>query len=401
MAIRKKIKNIFNDPALIMHYIRHYKRNALYKLLNTDYKLFKNHSFYPRILTLTLFNGCNCRCKMCDIGQSLLNKDRNDRLISKNVLSDDPMLALEDWKKLINESVKYKPDISFSGTEPLLSPFVLDLAKYIVKKGLNLHITTNAFFLEKYAKEFVKMANKNFNLGISLDGLFEKHDEIRGVPGIFNKALNALRIIDEEKKRLNKEDPAIYITTAITPYNYKNIVEFYNYFNENFPKTIKNIMFSHYFFKDNTVRDAHNKFYGDIYSIPSSNDDENIKNMDPQIIINQKNALAGLKNKNISYSFMPELKDESIIDYYKNSLKLVTEANKCVAFWRDASINPNGDVIVQAMCFGGKLGNIREKSLKKIWNGPEIKKLRDFIRKHKTTPACTRCCLLFRPYNLN
>ena len=400
MEIKRKIKNIVNDPTRIMHYLRHYKRNAIYTLLDTDYKLFKNRSFYPRILTLTLFNGCNCRCKMCDIGQSLLNQDRGNRLISKNVLSDDPMLALDDWKKLIDESAKYKPDISFSGTEPLLSPYVLELAKYILSKKLNLHITTNAFFLEKYAKEFVKIANKNFNLGISLDGLFEKHDEIRGVAGIFNKAINALKIMDEEKKKLNKEDPAIYITTAITPYNYKNMVEFYNYFNENFPETIKNIMFSHYFFKDNAMRDAHNKSYGDIYPILSSNDDENIKNMDPQIIIQQKNILDNMKNKNIPYSFMPELKDEAIIDYYKNSLKFVTGSKKCIAFWRDASINPNGDIIVQAMCFGGKLGNIKEKSLKKIWNSSEIKKLRDFIRKRKITPACTRCCLLFRPYNI-
>ncbi|MCB9247272.1 MAG: hypothetical protein H6613_01355 [Ignavibacteriales bacterium] len=56
---------------------------------------------FPKIISFTLLNACNLRCKMC--GQWSETGYLKNKIVEAN-----PQLDLEVWKKLIDEISKHK-----------------------------------------------------------------------------------------------------------------------------------------------------------------------------------------------------------------------------------------------------------------------------------------------------
>lgn len=395
LEILMRLKELLTTPSIFIYYAERIPKILFSRLLSLDYKIFKTWSFYPREIAIVLFNGCNCRCRMCDIGQSLLKKEQKG-LIARNILSDEPSLELEDWCKLVNEAHFFQSNFIFTGTEPFLFKDVIKLAKYIVDRKLKLHITTNGLLLKSFAKELVEIGSKWLNITVSIDGLYEKHDYIRGVPGLFEQVLEGIFTIHEYKKEFKKNFPDIFINFTITPYNFSDLSNFYNFFNKELYFAIKKIYFSHYWFKNPEMVEAHNKIYGERFPIEISNFDNNLLKIDTEVLLSEIRKLLNLKKKKIPFSINPPLSLEDIKIYYEKPLKKVGEYNTCIAPWKNITINFNGDVFIQGMCFFPKIGNIKNSSLVKLWNSSQIRDFREFIRKNKITPACLRCCLLFQ-----
>lgn len=74
LEILMRLKELLTTPSIFIYYAERIPKILFSRLLSLDYKIFKTWSFYPREIAIVLFNGCNCRCRMCDIGQSLLKK---------------------------------------------------------------------------------------------------------------------------------------------------------------------------------------------------------------------------------------------------------------------------------------------------------------------------------------
>jgi len=70
--------------------------------------------------------------------------------------------------------------------------------------------------------------------------------------------------------------------------------------------------------------------------------------------------------------------------------------NDCYQVWHSLVINWNGDVVPCCRDYNGTsiLGNVREQSLRKIWNGRPMQNLRKAIaRDRKSLPLCRSCTL--------
>lgn len=87
--------------------------------------------------------------------------------------------------------------LAFGGGEPLLRPDVFDLLQYAVDKGLFVGVGTNGLLINRQIARRLKEISIG-RVHVSLDGPSpEVHEAIRGVPGLFNAALNAIRILKE------------------------------------------------------------------------------------------------------------------------------------------------------------------------------------------------------------
>jgi len=80
--------------------------------------------------------------------------------------------------------------------------------------------------------------------------------------------------------------------------------------------------------------------------------------------------------------------------YYKNPEKNVSGKTSCSAPKQKLLIAPNGDILVNALCFAGVLGNVKNEKLSDIWHGDNFRRFRELIKKN-AYPACYRCCDLF------
>lgn len=130
-------------------------------------------NFIPESVMIAITYKCNSKCKMCNIWQ--------------NQKTDD--LPLEFFHNL-DKRLKY---INLSGGEPFLRKDLPDVFR-IVKKTCpqsKIIISSNGYetdLIFSVAKEILKIDPK-IGIRISLDGIGETHNRIRGVGDIYTKAL--------------------------------------------------------------------------------------------------------------------------------------------------------------------------------------------------------------------
>ncbi len=132
----------------------------------------------PLIAGHKLLYRCNLECDMCPFwrrpDEELLNLDAERRLLAK--LADGGVLFL-----------------GFEGGEPLLRH---DLPAILKESHERFHtsLVTNGFLLARRIGEFARSLDFLF---VSLDGIGELHDRLRGIPGSFERAVQGLRVARE------------------------------------------------------------------------------------------------------------------------------------------------------------------------------------------------------------
>ncbi len=141
-------------------------------------------------------DACTLRCKMCQ-------KWKEDIFIQEKQNSP----TAKDWKNCISSlrSIARGPlQINFGGGEPLLKEDIFELIRFSKAKRFTANIATNGYLVDE------KMARQIADSGldsaiISLDSLEEStHDYLRGVPGVYRKAIEAIDSLEKYGNGLYK-----------------------------------------------------------------------------------------------------------------------------------------------------------------------------------------------------
>jgi len=155
---------------------------------------------FPPYITFELVNACNFRCIMCPASYMKRQKQEMDFSL---------------FKKVIDEILRYGSLIRFIGyEEPLLYSRIKDAIKYVKRKGLLLHITTNGSLLnDETIKVFVD--NKVDSIIFSFQGLTkEEYCFMRNVrPEMYDKVIANIGVLYRARKG---RKPYIKITTTTT-----------------------------------------------------------------------------------------------------------------------------------------------------------------------------------------
>jgi radical SAM protein with 4Fe4S-binding SPASM domain len=150
------------------------KNDAIEKFKNFDRK--KSVSW----VVVEITDSCNFNCKWC-FANSMRGKGKSH-------------MKMEDMKRLL----RYLSDngvkqVTFSGGEPTVYPYLKDAIGTAKGLGMVVHMNTNGFLLSKEkAKELHSLGLSQVQ--INIDSLrSEKHDEVRGMKGSHGKAIEALK----------------------------------------------------------------------------------------------------------------------------------------------------------------------------------------------------------------
>jgi MoaA/NifB/PqqE/SkfB family radical SAM enzyme len=286
----------------------------------------------------------------CDSDRYYLNKDEYEILFEE----------LENMKIFT---------LVISGGEPFIRKDILKIISLAKKHRLKLYITTNGTVLtKKMIKSLVNF--KVDDILFSLDSPFpDVHDFIRGKKGTFNKTVKSIRELEKEKVRRKSRYPRILVNSVITKYNISNLLDISCKFWD-----LKIDLFSFYYptnISESSLEEVHKLFGRNFYSgqfydlkiLPKK-----------KKLIDFLNSLKNIKKKNVL-------------------VKLPTFSNFfsfCLYPWIATTISPYGDVYPCTIFDKLKIGSIREKSLREIWNNKKYRKLRKLFLKQKLG-VCNEC----------
>lgn len=162
--------------------------------------------WFPFTLGWELTLACNLRCKHCgsDAGQSRENELTTDEAI--NLCDQLPALLVQE--------------VDFTGGEPLLRPDWPEIALRLRDHNITTGIVTNGTILDK--KTIYKIKETGIShVAVSLDGLEQTHDFIRGKQGLFRETLKGI-------KELMTESVPITILTTVTELNVDELPDLFS-----------------------------------------------------------------------------------------------------------------------------------------------------------------------------
>lgn len=176
-------------------------RNAM----NFSFLYLGNHSLLrlispkPTDAEVRVTEGCNSRCITCEAW-------KNSRVGELTTL--EMVDAFGQLRRIGVESIR------LSGGEPLIRSDFSELVKECNLLGFReIYLATNGLLLEKKAEELVLNGVTHF--GVSLDGVKDTNDWIRGVPGHYYKVLEGIENIKKSAKEFGKEIPVTIFMTLL------------------------------------------------------------------------------------------------------------------------------------------------------------------------------------------
>ncbi len=101
-------------------------------------------------------------------------------------------LSFEEGTRVLDDLKAFGiPAVLFSGGEPLARPDTLELIKYAASIGLNCTLSTNGLLIDDAMADKLAAVGLRY-AGISVDGVRDRHDKLRGLQGAYDGTLAAI-----------------------------------------------------------------------------------------------------------------------------------------------------------------------------------------------------------------
>lgn len=313
-------------------------------------KAFSKRKAAGPVVIWNLLRRCNLSCRHCYANS--FDKDFDGEIGLTRCL--ETVSAIKRAKS---------PAVILSGGEPLLHPHVFDIAKEVKRQGFYLALSSNGILLTEDVALKLKEIDFNY-VGVSLDGIGEVHDHIRGKKGAFEESLQGVRNGVKHGLKMG-------LRTTLTNTNYHQIDDMLKVCLDN---GVAKFYLSHlnYGGRGNKREDAHFIMTRNVMNLLFDRAYEYIKaGIDLEIVTGNNDADAALMLMWAEDKFPKENIEhvkEMLIHWGGNSSGVGV-----------ANIDSQGDVHPDTFWPGVKLGSIKEKEFDDIWlnsDHPMIKFLR-------------------------
>lgn len=284
--------------------------------------------------TVIVTYRCNARCTMCNRYKAPSRPDEE--------------ISLETIKKL--------PKMYFTnitGGEPFIREDLPDIVRELYKKSDRIVISTNGYFTDRIialAEEFPEVG-----IRVSIEGLEQTNNEIRGLPDGFNRGYSTL------KKLVEMKHPDVGFGMTVQDRNAPDLVPLYKLSNE--------------LGMEFATASLHNSFY--------FVEAKNIIHDRPMVAKNFENLINELLKSNEPKKWFRAYFNHGLINYIYGQPRLLP----CDMAFDTFFIDPYGDVMP---CNGTKdkevMGNLNEQSWDELWESEQAERVRNVVR------HCDRNC---------
>ncbi len=300
----------------------------------------------PPFMIIFINSICNLTCEHCFYWKELNKRDD---------------LTFDEFEKLSLDLGHFE-NLNLSGGEPFIRKEFAEICELFIKNNevKNIYVPTNGYFTDRTEKALRKvLKNKSLKLfvcEISLDGMPEYHNNFRGNPRSFEKAMETYAMLAE----LQKEDPRLRIhsNTVAMSENMDEIFKLTEYLYENCPQMEHhNLAIIRGDRKNPSLQGPHLEKYKELYRHVAE-------------------VWEDREKTRFGASVEPMLQWAKV-----KTIEAETQFIPCKAGILTGVVYANGDVSVCEQHF--PLGNLREKSFFEIWDSPEAEKLRAQIKAKK------------------
>ena len=330
--------------------------------VKTMLKSRRRETVLPRFLTYIVTFSCNARCIMCD---SWRKPSPND-------------LTIDEVDRIFGELPRLDA-IRLTGGEPFVRKDLIDIADLAQRrlKPLVLHVTTNGFLTDRIVK-FCEERRKDvpLNLLISVDGVGDKHNEVRGHDKAWSFIVQTIQELAPRRRELGLR--LAVNQTIVDPegvHHYKLLRDFLRPFNIHNHVVMAYDMSATYSLNEKVVAGGQ---IGDFTTFGN-------------FTAAHLNELFDEIEKDLpNFPFWERMAKRYYMKGIRNRLlrQQGTPNPPCVATNAHMRLMPDGRVPT-CQFNSTPAGNLREQSFSELWFSPEAQRQREWVAK---CPGCWAEC---------
>lgn len=326
----------------------------------------------PVQLYVVLNAECDLRCRMCRFWQGVYEEPGRTPLASHEIVALLDHAAASGTRSVI-----------LTGGEPFLRADLLDVVDAASARFPFVRLQTNGLHLDEAATERLVASGLDV-LWVSLDGVGELHDRIRGRVGAFERIVAGLMRLDDAKRRAGRPNPQVFVNVTVLPEN-RDALEPLIAVAER--AGASRIAFHHV---SDLGRDV----------VAATEDRLGARGV-ATLQFSRQSHVGGRAPGALPAAFWVA------IDEARRRGRIAVEADPllgepvreraeagCTWPWGVAMIGPYGDLLACQSLDGWKLGNLREAPLAALWNGDGYRAFRGHVA--RGLPVCRQCCVPYR-----
>ncbi len=240
--------------------------------------------------------------------------------------------------------------VNITGGEPLVRDDLSDIVEVAMSRANRVCISTSGYYPEKIFALSQRFPSLGFR--VSIEGLSQKNDELRGRPGGFDRGMRTLLGL----RQMGRKDVGFGIT--VSNHNSGDMLWLYE-----LSKQLK---------MEFATAAFHNSFYFHKYDNAITNADE--------VIGNFKELIERLLKENRPKSWFRAFFNLGLINYIRGNRRMLP----CEAGSENFFIDPYGRILpcngMEERYWFEAFGNIREiSSFEEIWQGQQAGKIRQLV----------------------
>ena len=304
----------------------------------------------PFSVVVSVSFRCNSKCRTCDVWR----KPNDD-------------LSVEEWEQVFAHLGRAPFYMTFTGGEPFLRPDLDDLviSAYRHCRPEVITIPTNGMLTERVVEKVARIcrecATSSIGINLSLDGVGDEHDDIRGVEGNWQLSLQTWKRLKELQRQ--HKNLVLTVHTVISRFN------------------------AHRF---RAIQEGLQFLEPDSYITEVAEERVELDTVGWGItpLPQEYDAIADFLSQQAKQALakgIARFTQAFRAQYYQLAKRVLHERDQvipCYAGWASAHIAPNGDL--WSCCIRAEqVGNLRQSGydLMPLWKGQAMAQLRDSIKR--------------------
>ncbi|KAA0109640.1 radical SAM protein [Mycolicibacterium sp. P1-5] len=346
----------------------------------------------PDEISLQLTFRCNLRCSHC----YQWNEQGFFRDWAPSRQKTE--LGIDIVEQVLAATADNRAKLFLWGGEPLMHSRFGEVAKLLQRYPRTVNMCTNGLLFGRNLDDMLAIG-ENLNLLVSLDGIGDDHDELRGTGTFVRTTRNIKAMLD--LKRSGEFAGELSLSCMVSHVNVGKMYEFMEWAED---LGVNSVYFQFPWYISEEVASAMDALYQESFAWLQPHTQtarptwhSYTYRLPPEELPVLRDSMRRLAEREwrVRVRYQPQLDEHEVADFILGTSRPAQGRSKCLAVSNRLEVHADGNVSSCKFFPEFVVGNLYETDVLDLWQSPEFRKIRTILATNGMMPVCSKCILLY------
>ncbi len=346
----------------------------------------------PREVSLQLTYKCNLRCTHCyQWNEQGFFRDFS----AQRARTELDVGVIED---VLRVTTPVRSKTFLWGGEPLMHSRFGEVAELLQQYPRTVNMCTNGLLFKRNLDSLLRIG-ENLNLLVSLDGLGEDHEALRG-KGTFARTTKNIELM-LDLKRAGRFDGEVSLSCMVSHVTVSKMYEFMEWAEQ---LGVNTVYFQFPWFISPEVARSMDRVYADSFEWlePDTRTSKATWHsytyqlpVDRISVLRDSMRRLARRKWDVRIRYQPDLEEDEVDDFIRGTSRPAQNRNKCLAVSNRMEVHADGAVSSCKFFPEFVVGNLHDTPVLDLWQSPKFRRVRQILSANGMLPVCSKCILLY------